>query len=151
MGSTTRKGTKPAAPARSVPANPPTGQVARRVAPEPANAAMTVGSRALARAQALEGVAARTGAKVRATKVGYYLHTRRRVGDVFRLAKASDWSAHWMERVGADVPESLTLPNEALRQEHDDILKMKTQPGMQVGPDNVGDVATGTRNPIGDD
>lgn len=39
--------------------------------------------------------------KVRATKLGYYDHRRRREGDVFEIHSEKAFSKLWMEKVGA--------------------------------------------------
>jgi len=44
------------------------------------------------------------GLTVRATSAGYYQDGRRRVGDVFVLADAKDFSAAWMEKVDSGAP-----------------------------------------------
>jgi hypothetical protein len=98
------------------------------------------------------------GIRVEATRLGYYDHVRRRPGDVFTIAQASDFSRKWMRRVDADTPERITTPNQALAQQHDEILAMRhtppseaNRPGIQVGPDDVSDgIPTGTQNPLGD-
>ncbi len=71
---------------------------------------------------------------------------------MFTIADEHAFSKLWMERVDAATPERTTTPNEAIRQEHDAILGLKAQAGLQVGPDDVpNDLPTGTDNPLGDD
>ena len=44
--------------------------------------------------------------KVKATRLGYYKHKRRREGDVFSLLDPSHFSTRWMEKVGqAESPQ----------------------------------------------
>lgn len=59
--------------------------------------------------------------KVRAIRMGYYDHVRRREGDVF-VVDSSAFSAKWMERVDAHTPERVTTAAQALQQQHDEIL-----------------------------
>jgi hypothetical protein len=59
--------------------------------------------------------------KVRATRIGYYDHVRRREGDVF-LVDARAFSGKWMERVHPSTRERITNSPQALRKAHDDIL-----------------------------
>ena len=60
--------------------------------------------------------------KVRATRVGYYDHARRREGDVFTIANEQAFSKNWMEVVDPRTRERLTTAPQALRQQHDEIL-----------------------------
>lgn len=62
--------------------------------------------------------------KVRATRMGYYDHARRREGDVF-IVEEADFSSTWMEKVSANTPEQLTTAQKALDQQHDEILAGK--------------------------
>ena len=93
--------------------------------------------------------------KVRATQMGYYDHIRRRLGDVFVIQGEHEFSGRWMEKVDASTPERITTPNQAIKQQHDDILAMRhagnvPQGSMQVGDDNVpDDLPDGTDNPLG--
>ena len=91
--------------------------------------------------------------KVRATRVGYYEHIRRRLGDVFtpiprevtlcnvdagkplldekgkpkmRLLTPEDQFSHiWMERVDADEPEKITPAPEALAQAQKELKRSR--------------------------
>lgn len=77
--------------------------------------------------------------KVRATKAGYYGEIYRRPGDVFFIEGAlpakpkspevadlpAVYSANWMELADADDVERTTSHNEALRQQHDEVLREK--------------------------
>jgi hypothetical protein len=63
------------------------------------------------------------GFKVRAIKMGYYNHERKRVGDVFMLTYAFQFSSKWMVRVDAATPEKITTGQQVLRKEHDETLK----------------------------
>jgi hypothetical protein len=74
------------------------------------------------------------GRKVRATKMGYYDHERRRPGDVFVLHKKQDFSAKWMEYVRAETPTSKTSPNQAIAKEHDNVLADRHGGGRKVDP-----------------
>jgi hypothetical protein len=89
--------------------------------------------------------------KVRALQVGYYGEKRRRVDDIFVLEDAKHFSATWMAYVDPNTPERITTGQQALRQQHDEMIAAKIQPGMQTGRDDVHDVPTGTLNPLGDD
>lgn len=69
-----------------------------------------------------------TRIKVRAVGqgcVGYYDHVRRYAGDVFFIADETAFSPKWMERVGSHVPERVTSSPEALKRQHDEILRDK--------------------------
>lgn len=108
--------------------------------------------------------------KVRAKQMGYFDHIRRRVGDVFTIpadrhpadhktkpGELIHFSSRWMEVVDPRTPERITTPNQALAQQHDEILEMKyggkpPQQGIQVGDDsNPDDLPTGTGNPLDSD
>lgn len=87
--------------------------------------------------------------KVRAVQLGYYGEARRRVGDVFTLVKAEDFSdasieknghSGWMEWVDPSTPDRITTGLQDLRQKHDEIRGAKTQAGSTVGDDVTGDV-----------
>lgn len=129
------------------------------------------------------------GPKVMATQLGYYDYIRRRPGDVFRISNRKlrdeeldvrrdgrdeadlpegleyqDFSERWMEVVPDNTPERVTLGNEALKQEHDNILRSRAlergqagndaqvaQQGIQVGRDDVDDDIEDTGgNPLDD-
>lgn len=79
--------------------------------------------------------------------MGYYGEKRRRVGDVFVLEKARDFSKKWMEYVDGGTALKETGPNADLRRKHDEILGAKSGPGELVGPDNP----TGAGAVLGDD
>lgn len=96
--------------------------------------------------------------KVRATKMGYYDHARRREGDVFTLkpiegaVKDSDgrnvkkkfftareqFSPNWMEEVKMSTPEKITTAPEALRAQQK-ILK-EEKAGTQPIDDTVEEI-----------
>jgi hypothetical protein len=61
--------------------------------------------------------------KVRATKMGWYNVSRRRIGDVFVLATPEHFSTTWMELEADHVPLQRTLGKAALAQEHADIMR----------------------------
>ncbi len=88
--------------------------------------------------------------KVRATVMGYYDNERKRPGDVFAIKSPREFSKRWMEHVAADTPERTTGPNEALRQQHDEILAARHGAGEQVGPDDVpANIEDDGSNPLG--
>jgi len=60
--------------------------------------------------------------KVRAIRVGYYDHVRRREGDVFIIANEQAFSEKWMEQVDPRTRERTTSAKQALEREHDAIL-----------------------------
>lgn len=60
--------------------------------------------------------------KVRALRMGFYDHKRRRVGDVFALKETKHFSRKWMVRVDPETPDKITTGQEELRQKHDEIL-----------------------------
>lgn len=43
--------------------------------------------------------------KVRATRLGYYNHRRRREGDIFELLDENQFSKVWMERLDGETPK----------------------------------------------
>lgn len=51
--------------------------------------------------------------KVRATRLGYYDHGRRREGDVF-VIDDKDFSTTWMERVADSTPEQVSGAQDAI-------------------------------------
>lgn len=71
------------------------------------------------------GQGPRKALRVRATRMGYYEHLRRREGDVFTLKDESHFSESWMEAVDARTPERTTSAPEDLRRQHDEILKSR--------------------------
>lgn len=89
--------------------------------------------------------------KVRATKLGYYAHTRRHVGDVFVIDNADAFSRLWMERVDGSTPERVTGSQEHLTQEIDAIkgAKGRANRGGQHTDLEEG-VKPGTHNPLGE-
>ena len=118
--------TAAARPVAAAPAAPAPAAPARPAAPEPV------------RRQVL---------KVRATRVGFYDNRRLREGDVFVLAKKEDFSAAWMEPVATSVREHVTSAPEALKKQHDELLREKYVP---TGTPQVSDEdgATGDENPL---
>ena len=70
----------------------------------------------------------RSAIRVRAIRMGYYDHIRRRVGDVFMVPQAV-FSKKWMEMVSSGTPERMTTGQEQLRRDHDEILGGRS-PGM---------------------
>jgi hypothetical protein len=132
--------------------------MAKRAGKNAVKAASTTGqaTRAIVRPDPTTTAGPRVvGIRVRATQLGYYDHTRRRIGDVFTVVNEQAFSTRWMERVDPSTPEKITLPNEALKQQHDEILGAKQRAsveGMHVGPDDVpADVRQGIDNPLGAD
>ncbi len=94
--------------------------------------------------------------RVRATQLGYYDNERKRPGDVFSIASPALFSKRWMEHVDPRTPEKTTGPNEALRQQHDEILGARHgDPDRilpQTGPDDVpDDLEDDGDNPLGAD
>lgn len=63
--------------------------------------------------------------KVRATRMGYYDHVRRREGDVFAYTLGPKEKAlpSWVEPVDPRTPERVTTGVQELRQKHDEILR----------------------------
>jgi hypothetical protein len=55
--------------------------------------------------------------KVMALQMGYYDHARRRVGDVFAIQSAQEFSARWMRKVPLDTEERFTGSQAALDRE----------------------------------
>ena len=80
--------------------------------------------------------------RVEATQLGYYADTRRRIGDVFDIAAEADFSKIWMRRVSGSTPTRITLGNQAIAQEHDEILSLR-QAGARRAP-------TGNEDVLGD-
>lgn len=60
--------------------------------------------------------------KVRATQPGFYGLKRRRIGDVFVIRKAQDFSERWMIAVDGKTPTKATGAQKALDRRHDEIL-----------------------------
>jgi hypothetical protein len=99
--------------------------------------------------------------RVRATRLGYYDHKRRREGDVFTLRPVvgkklekttpggvgklvphtftveEQFSEYWMEVVASSTPEHTTSAPEDLRRKHEEILQAR-RPGDDVNPDPLG-------------
>jgi hypothetical protein len=111
--------------------------------------------------------------KVQATQTGYYDHIRRRPGDVFLIdgerleadvlgpdgktvtrkkGEVAAFSSRWMEKVDASTPESVSTANDAIRQQHDELLASRYADGLQVGPDNVNadEIEDDGGNPLGE-
>ena len=65
--------------------------------------------------------------KVRATRMGYYDHVRRRENNVFVIDEPH-FSATWMEKVTRNTSESLTTAQQALNQKFDDELESRRGP-----------------------
>jgi len=108
-----------------------------------------VGQFALGQRQAEEREKARQtrGIRVQATQVGYYDNLRRRIGDVFLLAEDEEFSAKWMQRVSDGAALRTTKPNEAIANQHDEVIAMRyAAPSM--GP--MQEVAGDNNDPIGD-
>lgn len=65
--------------------------------------------------------------KVRATRMGYYDHIRRREGDVFVFAHVEGTPLpSWVEQVDARTPERITTGAQELQRHHDEILASRT-------------------------
>lgn len=73
---------------------------------------------------------------VEATQLGYYDHIRRRAGEIFWINSPADFSKRWMRKApqGAQ-PTPATLPNQAIRKEHDLILAGKVSGGLDQAPE----------------
>jgi hypothetical protein len=84
------------------------------------------------------------GFMVRATKMGYIYHERKRPGDVFKLQYADEFGATWMERVADNTPTKTTTGQEVLRKEHMDTLRERASAtptsvdNPKGGPDPIG-------------
>lgn len=91
---------------------------------------------------------ATAGVKVRATHVGYYGEARRRIGDVFRLARPEDFSPTWMELASAAETEHTTSGPSHLAAQNAEGIEAKRRPG---GPAYDPTGATGDQDPLGDD
>lgn len=86
--------------------------------------------------------------KVRAIQLGYYDNVRRRVGNVFTIQSEQEFSERWMVRVPEHTPESVSGPNAAIRQAHDDILAGASRPGILTDPDDAAGVTDDGSNPL---
>jgi hypothetical protein len=75
------------------------------------------------------------GFKVRATAMGYHNDERKRIGDVFTLNYAHEFTSKWMERVASATPHRATTGQQELRRKHDEMLQERSS-GLVVGPDN---------------
>lgn len=73
-----------------------------------------------------------TKIRVRATRIGYFDHIRRREGDVFTIRNEPAFSDKWMERVDPRTPEVITTSKEDLRRKHDEILHDKAPGGIHT-------------------
>jgi hypothetical protein len=109
-------------------------------------------STAVAAREASQTAAARPGVKfkVRALRMGYYDHIRRREGDVFlyTMGPKETKLPSWVERVSDRTPERVTTGVQELRQKHDEILqsRMPSQ-GTPLVNDQLAD---GEQNPLGE-
>jgi hypothetical protein len=143
---------KPAA-RRTTPTAPPERRAARpapTAPPPPVARARTTVARQPPPTAATEQSGERSSQriKVRAIQPGYYDHIRRREDDVFYIADESAFSERWMERVDARTPERVTSAPEALRRQHDELLRAKNPaPGTTLTHDEQLD-AKGN-NPLG--
>lgn len=92
--------------------------------------------------------------RVRATKLGYYQHERRREGDVFDFSMEhvnTDGSLpSWIEPVDRRTPKRTTTPNEALKQQHDEVMRERSAQGT-LGQEGADDVEDTGGNPLGDE
>lgn len=90
--------------------------------------------------------------KVRATRIGYYNHLRRREGDVFVLkaieghakdpktgkvtkktfSAEEQFSPNWMEEVDAKTPTKVTTAKQALREASNDIKSGRLTPSERA-------------------
>lgn len=66
--------------------------------------------------------------KVRATMLGYYGDVRRRVGDVFVLTDQAHYTTRWMEPVDPLMREKITSGPQALKNQHDELLRERYIP-----------------------
>jgi hypothetical protein len=66
--------------------------------------------------------------KVRATRLGYYDHARRREGDVFVMDEHQVATHSWVERVPSNTPESISTSQDAINLAHDELLAAKAAP-----------------------
>ena len=73
--------------------------------------------------------------KVRATRMGYYDHIRRRERDVFVLSDEAHFSRRWMERVDPGTPERVTTGAEELRAKHNETIRDRVSGGVQAAAD----------------
>jgi hypothetical protein len=125
---------------RASAANPPKAATGR--SPEAIKAAATP----LNQAPRVEPTGPR---KVRALKMGYYDHVRRREGDVFILNDpANEFSSKWMEYVDARTPTKVTTGAEDLRKKHDEILGASAPDGLAAHDE--ADHATGDLKVLGE-
>jgi hypothetical protein len=84
--------------------------------------------------------------KVKATKMGYIYHERRRVGDVF-MVHGKDFNPSWMTIVDGSTPLRKTTGKQELRRLHDEILSAKR--AERLTADEHPEIPTGTENPLG--
>jgi hypothetical protein len=84
--------------------------------------------------------------KVRARKMGFVYHERRRVGDVF-MVHGKDFNPSWMEVVDGSTPLRKTTGKQELRRLHDEILSQKR--AERLTTDEHPEIPTGTANPLG--
>lgn len=82
--------------------------------------------------------------KVQAKKMGYYGHERRRVGDVFLVARAQ-FNPSWMVPVDAATKLQRTTGKQELRKRHDEILQMKNADRLAAPEHDVEDTG---ENPL---
>lgn len=85
------------------------------------------------------------GYKVRAIQDGYQDNQYRRVGAVFTIGSAKEFSARWMEYVDGATPDRHIGSNAAIAAQHDATLAQKL---ADAKADTAG--ATGDANPLGD-
>lgn len=144
VGRTTPAFKKKKAPAPRPAAGRPTPAQAAR-------AAVTL-TKAITRAAAPRSAPAARAAvpstriKVRARKMGYYEHERRRVGDVFRVERAQ-FNPSWMVAADSSTPIQRTTGKQELRKKHDEILAQKQAERITTSEHDVEDTG---RNPLDD-
>ena len=61
--------------------------------------------------------------KVRAIKMGYIRHSRRRAGDVFMIYSSAEFSPRWMEYAGSNDPEKITTGQQELEKQRRETLE----------------------------
>lgn len=80
--------------------------------------------------------------KVRAIKMGYLRHSRRRAGDVFVIYNSKEFSPAWMEYAGSNDPEKITSGQDELnRQRRESLEDQLAKKKAGTGDTNVLGVA----------
>ena len=74
--------------------------------------------------------------RVRAIRLGYYDHIRRREGNVFTLHEAKHFSDRWMVKVHSREKETFTTAQQAINLHHDELVSGR-MPGQRLNDEDT--------------